>query len=155
MLGSGNMSQNEARILPPVILIIIGLVPWYYASQAWMESISLVDNTIAVQGIVVDYESSYETASRTSPALFHYPIVEFIDRNGSTQRLTSGVGAGKRLYDIGESVRVRYDPRDRRQPVVDSFLRLWAKPALFAFAGLPFVLLGGFRFFRAIFGRSD
>jgi uncharacterized protein YqgC (DUF456 family) len=68
------MSQNQARILPPVILVIIGLVPWYYASQAWLESIYLVDNTISVQGIVVDYESSYETASRTSPALFQYAV---------------------------------------------------------------------------------
>jgi len=59
------MSQNETRILPPVILVIIGLVPWYYACHAWLESMALVKNTIAVQGIVVDYESSYETASRT------------------------------------------------------------------------------------------
>ena len=93
--------------------------------------------------------------TQPSPALFQYPVVEFIDRTGRTQRLTSGVGSGKRLYDIGESVMVRYDPRDRHPPVVDSFLRLWAKPTLFAFAGLPFVLLGGFRFFRAILGRSD
>lgn len=148
------MSQNRRRIIPPVILIAIGLVPWHYAIQACMESMTLLSDTISVQGIVVDYESRYETASRTSPALFEYPVVEFIDNAGRTHRLTSDVGAGKRLYGIGESVKVLYDPEDRRPPVVDSFLRLWAKPTLFAFAGLPFVLLGGVRLFRAVFGNS-
>ena len=148
------MNGKNQRILPPLILLIIGLVPWYYAVNAWTASRDLVAGTKAVQGVVVGYESGYESAPRKIPALLYYPVVEFTDQPGHTQRFTSKVGAGGELYDVGESIPVRYDPRDRRPPIVASFLRLWAKATLFALAGLPFVLLGGVRFFIAASARS-
>lgn len=139
------------KVVPPLILLTIGLVPWYFALQAYQASRTLVANTVPVEGAVVDYTSGYETASRRYPALFYYPVVEFQDHQGRTQRITSEVGAGKKLYDVGERVTVRYDPGDKQRAVVDSFLRLWAKPALFALGGLPLVLLGGVRLFRDLF----
>ncbi|MDZ7752845.1 MAG: DUF3592 domain-containing protein [Gammaproteobacteria bacterium] len=139
------------KILPPLILLVVGLVPWYFAFQAYETSRQLVANTVPVEGTVVDYTSGYETASRRYPALFYYPVVEFQDHQGHTQRITSEVGAGKKLYEAGERVTVRYDPRNRQRAVVDSFLRLWAKPTLFALAGVPLVLLGGVRLVRALF----
>ena len=148
------MNEKKRRILPPLILLAIGLVPWYYAVNAWTASIDLVAGTKAVQGVVVDYESGYESAPRKAPALLYYPVVKFTDQDGHTQRFTSKVGAGGELYDVGANISVRYDPLDRRPPIVGSFLRLWAKATLFVLAGLPFVLLGGVRFFLAVSARS-
>ena len=148
------MTEKKRRVLPPLILIVIGLVPWYYAVSAFTASRDLVADTKAVQGVVVDYESGYESAPRKTPALLYYPVVEFADQTGHTQRFTSKVGAGAEFYDVGESISVRYDPLDRRPPLVASFLRLWAKTTLFILAGLPFVLLGGVRLFIAISARS-
>ncbi len=148
------MKEKNLRILPPLILLVIGLVPWYYAVNAWTASRDLVAGTMAVQGVVVDYESGYESGPRKAPALLYYPVVEFADQAGHMQRFTSKVGAGGELYDLGQSISVRYDPLDRRPPIVASFLRLWAKTTLFVLAGLPFVLLGGIRLFIAFSARS-
>ena len=148
------MNEENRRILPPLILLVVGLVPWFYAVNAWTSSSDLVAGTKAVQGVVVDYESGYESAPRKASALLYYPVVEFTDHAGHTQRFTSKVGAGGELYDVGENISVRYDPLDRRPPIVASFLRLWAKAMLFVLAGLPFVLLGGVRLFLAVSARS-
>jgi len=148
------MNENNRRILPPLILLIIGLVAWYYAMNAWTTSRDLVAGTKVVKGVVVGYESGYESAPRKAPALLYYPVIEFTDQGGHTQRFTSKVGTGGELYDVGEDISVRYDPLDRQPPIVASFLRLWAKSTLFALAGLPFVVLGGVRLLIAVSARS-
>ncbi len=147
------MDENNRRVLPPLILLMVGLVPWYHALQAWTASADLLDGMKAVPGIVVDYESGYESAPSKVSALLYYPVVEFTDQAGRARRFTSQVGAGGRLYEIGESISVRYDPLDQRPPIVASFLRLWAKATLFAVTGLPFVLLGSIRLFNAFRAR--
>lgn len=61
-------------------------------------------------------------------AVFHMPIVSFVDRDGRTQRFTSVAGAAFPHPRVGDAVTVRYDANDPACAYIGTFLHMWAAP---------------------------
>lgn len=71
-----------------------------------------------------------------------FPVFEFRTAEGAVQRAESLMGTGFQRFEVGESVAVRYDPRDPGRAEVDSFAVLWGLALLRAGFGLLFLILG-------------
>jgi hypothetical protein len=60
----------------------------------------------------------------------YYPVVAFIDSNGTKRRFTASTGSNQKPYDIGAEVTVQYDPKDPESADIESKLYQWMIPAL-------------------------
>lgn len=71
-----------------------------------------------------------------------FPVLEFRTAEGALQKAESLQGTGLRSFQVGETVAVRYDPRDPGKAEVDSFAVLWGLALLRAGFGLIFLIMG-------------
>lgn len=70
------------------------------------------------------------------------PVFEFRDLGGSLHRAESLMGSGFRGFEVGETVAVRYDPRNPNRVEADSFAVLWGLVLLRTGYGVLFLLMG-------------
>ena len=69
-----------------------------------------------------------------------FPVASF-HVHGQKYRVTSSYTNRSRIYDVGDTVYVRYFPDDPSQAVMDSFLQYYLGPTLLAVFGSVFVLI--------------
>ena len=72
------------------------------------------------------------------------PAVRFSTRDGREFSFLSEVSTSHQGYEVGDAVRVLYDPRDPERAEIRSFLRQWFPVvALLSMAGGIFLLIRG------------
>ena len=95
-------------------------------------------------GKLVAYES-VKLSTRgltTGGARNHYPVVEFIDLNGTKRRFTASIGSNQKPYALGAEITVQYDPKDPENADIESKLYQWMIPALAFGLGAAAVAVG-------------
>lgn len=70
------------------------------------------------------------------------PMLEFQTAAGALQRAESQMGSGFQSFQVGQTLAVRYDPRDPGRVEVASFAVLWGLALLRAGFGALFVMMG-------------
>lgn len=70
------------------------------------------------------------------------PVFEFRTAEGSLHRAESLMGSGFRSFEDGETLPIRYDPRDPSRAEVDSYAVLWGLALLRTGYGVLFLLMG-------------
>jgi len=76
------------------------------------------------------------------------PVVAFSSPRGPVQ-FQSTVSSSPPAWQVGEPVKVRFDPNDPSQAVIDSFSERWLVPLLLGLFGGVFAFIG---FVMAVFG---
>jgi hypothetical protein len=90
-----------------------------------------------VDGEVVRLEQSQ---SRGRYGYTYAPVFSFTSIDGLTHTVTSEVGSSPAGFDVGDSVRVRYDPANPQTARIHSFFQTWGGPLLSGLVGLCFTL---------------
>ena len=95
-------------------------------------------------GKLVAYESllSDSDGLTNRRAANHYPVVEFVDSNGTKRRFTASTGSNQKPYDLGAEVTVVYDPKDPEDADIESKLYQWMIPALVSGLGAASLAAG-------------
>lgn len=89
---------------------------------------------VPASGVIVDLaEHRSSKGSR-----MYAPTYEFTDAAGQTHRVTASGSSSSPGYDIGEKVRLRYDPQHPATARLDGFMDNWFLPTLFGGMGLVF-----------------
>lgn len=70
------------------------------------------------------------------------PVFEFRTAEGAAQRAESLMGTGFQRFETGETVAVRYDPRDPSRAEIDSFAMLWGLALLRTGFAVLFLIMG-------------
>jgi hypothetical protein len=70
------------------------------------------------------------------------PVFEFRTAGGEIQRTRSLMGSGFQGFEVGQAVKVRYDPADPSRAEVDSFAVLWGVALLRAGYAVLFFVMG-------------
>lgn len=99
---------------------------------------AFLQKAVKAEGKVISYQerTSRNSEDRTTSVQF-FPIVEFVEQDGSAQRFTSSSGSSTRPYGIGQSVGVLYDPAKSASAKIDDTTNVWGGPiALTAFGVL-------------------
>lgn len=96
-------------------------------------------------GVQVKRQLENSTLSSTTGTVVELmggcPTVEFVDRQ-NVERFVTEVCGSPPPHEIGERVKVLYDPHWRSKPRVDGFLENWFATLVLGTIGVGFLLLG-------------
>lgn len=87
----------------------------------------------SVDGTVVDLSHNGKS---------YRPVVEFVLPESAPVRFTSWVGSNPPAFDVGEQVRVRYNPDNPQDAVIDTYWQIWFVPTLIGIIAAPFLGVG-------------
>lgn len=122
------------------ILFFIGIAFLIGAVVFAIETISFINESIQVEGIIVDVER--EWGGDKSP----YPIIQFVEiRNGKTIVFKSNTSKSQRhpcVSLIGTKVPVRYLPEEPEKARMDTFFGNWGWTIILGIFGVVFAGLG-------------
>lgn len=133
-LFSGAGCVGWLMFLIPVLVagpfFLIGL------SEAF-KTARLVASSATAQGTVVD--NAYRPFAQGGAA--YAPVVEFVSEGGVRAQFVDGIGTIPPEYEVGDQVRVLYDPRDVQSARVYTFKRIWSGPLIvIAVGGVPLLV---------------
>ena len=107
---------------------LLGGAVWaYFKQQRTLES------RVEATGSVVELTSRITTSGRSHIIC---PVVEFTAPSGEKIRFTSDFGSFPATHQIGQSVKVRYDPVDPQKAEIDSATNRWLMPLILIFMGV-------------------
>jgi hypothetical protein len=73
------------------------------------------------------------------------PVFSFTAADGNTHTVTSDISSSPAGFDIGDSVKVRYDPASPQAARIHSFFQTWGVVVISGVAGVAFVSFGCMR----------
>ena len=125
-------------IVPLVGLVFLGLGLWW-GWDAW----TFVQRAQPAQAKVERFEERTKkkrVSGTTRTRTYYAPVFTFQDAKGASHTVTSDTGSGKPAYEVGQPIRVLYDPADPQQARIDAFSELWLFPV--AFSGIGVLCVG-------------
>lgn len=126
------------------IFWVIGSILLYWTYLAFSKTARFLRRSLKVQGQVVRYEEKMEQPSRGSPYKMYYPVIDFRAQAGQQRSFTAASGNIEPLYEIGETVRVVYDPSNETEVKIYSLVGLWLGPCGLALLAADFLAIGLF-----------
>ncbi len=109
------------------------------SGYSFLHTRTAIARAISADGAVVDLISSIDSDGDT----VYYPRVRFRTQAGGMQEFTGSVGSRPAAFDVGEGVRVLYDPERPGDARIDTFFQLWFLPLLLGGMGIIFAGIGG------------
>jgi hypothetical protein len=98
---------------------------------------------VDVDGTVLGHEPRASTSSSGSgSSITYHPVVQFATTEGQAVQFTDSVGGSPPSHDVGETVRVKYDPGDPADARIATGFRLWFGPGLVGLLGVGFLVAG-------------
>ncbi len=112
-------------------LFFLAFAAWggFHAYSSWQ----LVNEGESTTGTVVQMEESRSDEGGT----VYSPVIEFM-AHGQTYSFESGNASDPPEYEVGDEVRVLYDPETPEGARIESFAELWLMPIIL----IPAMLLG-------------
>ena len=120
-----------------VICILVGCGFAVSAVRIYVRRKRFLANAQAADGTVVEVQ--VEGIGRNAVSV---PVLEFRTAGSEVQRARSLMGSGFQGFEVGQAVKVRYDPADPSRAEVDSFAVLWGLVLLRAGYAALFIIMG-------------
>jgi hypothetical protein len=124
-----------AVLASPVVLItlVFSLGFFFFSAQLNARIEESMANSLIAEGKVVDVIQRTVTR-RGEQQTFYYLVFEFQTAQGETVRFESSEGSNQIVSQLGDTVRVFYNPNAPQEAFVDS-PALWLAPRLFMGVG--------------------
>jgi hypothetical protein len=119
-----------ALLLVAVLLIGLG-VRGVVATQRFLASTSAADGVV----VEVDDDTNYEKGTTT-----YYPVVRFVTGSGKVVQYRDHSGENPPAYQVGDLVRVLYDPANPQGARLDTWASLWLEALILIILGVPLLL---------------
>lgn len=101
------------RRFAPIIAIIIGIVFIAVGVVKYSGTVSgSKTRTEVAEGTVVGLEEMESQDSDGYTDYTYAPVIEFFDTNGTKHEVVSPLGEEEGKYEVGQSIKVHYDPAD-------------------------------------------
>jgi hypothetical protein len=117
--------------------LVVGPCAVVYSVVSIVQTGAFIRRSSEVDGEVIRLEQS---KSRDRYGYTYAPVFSFTSIDGLTHTVTSDVGSSPAGFDVGDSVRVRYDPANPQTARIHSFFQTWGGPVLSGLVGLSFIL---------------
>lgn len=121
------------------IFLVIGLGLLGGGAYSGVSTSDFLGNAVSAPGVVIDLEARWDS---DDGGYTYYPRVWFATEGGRPYEFTGDGGSSPASFDVGEEVRVLFDPADPSQARIDSFMQLWFTPLLLAGMGTVFSAFG-------------
>lgn len=121
------------------IFLVIGLGLLGGGAYSGVSRFDFLGNAVSASGVVIDLEARWDS---DDGGYTYYPRVRFATEGGRPYEFTGDVGSSPASFDVGEEVRVLFDPADPSKARIDSFMQLWFTPLLLSGMGTVFASFG-------------
>jgi hypothetical protein len=122
-----------------LVLLIAGPCILIYSAISFVRTRSFLRSCIEVDGEVTRLERS---KSRGQYGYTYAPVFSFTVADGKTYTVTSKVSASPPGFDVGESVKVRYDPANPEDARIHTFFQTWGGAVMSGIVGAAFFAFG-------------
>jgi Protein of unknown function (DUF3592) len=122
-----------------LVLLIAGPCILIYSAVTFDRTRSFLRCCVEVDGEVKRLERS------KSPGKYGYtyaPVFSFTVADGKTYTVTSELSTSPPGFDVGESVRVRYDPANPEDARIHTFFQTWGGVVTWGIVGAAFFAFG-------------
>jgi hypothetical protein len=123
-----------------VIFFAIGLGLFGGGIYSFLSTRAFLGNAVSANGAVFDLKAHWDS---DDSSYTYYPRVRFRTENGEVHEFTGDVGSNPAAFDVGENVRVLFDPANPSVARIDSFMQLWFTSLILVGMGLVFSVFGG------------
>ena len=123
-------------------LVVIGFLLLAKGIEIFDHAQDLVTRSIRIPGTVVTFVERPFLPSIVSQVTISYPVVQFVDPEGTTRKIESHFGIRWKLYDRGEPLEVLFNPQHPNSSVIHSFGDLWLQPCTLLIIGIPLLFVG-------------
>lgn len=117
---------------------IIGLILSYIAFDQYRKTQNLLATGTKTNATVIDL-----IASRGDDGTMYSPVFEFTDRSNTKRTFKSGISSRPAAYNIGEKVKVVYNPKGHDEVKTISFWGLYRGSVILFMIAAPFLIIGG------------
>ncbi len=120
-----------------IFLLLVGALALGGGIYLLIGKLEFLKNSTVVDGVVSDLESRSSKNGTT-----YRPVVTYRDADNQEQTFVSEIGSSPASYEIGESVKVRYELGKPSTAVIAAFWELWGIITVAAGLGLIFLAIG-------------
>ena len=146
-VGLSRMRLAQGGIL--IILMLAGIFFVGVGVKGLVDSWRFMANASGANGVVVDVVGVVERVQRGSGdrtyyenVTFFHPVVQFVTAREQAVRFQASEGHEKRsTYQVGDSVRVLYDPANPRDARLDTWFSRWGDPLIPIAVGFFMIVL--------------
>jgi Protein of unknown function (DUF3592) len=139
----GVMTKTGKSSMPSwlftAIFLLVGLGMLGGGAYNGVSTFHFLGNAVSASGVVIDLEARWDS---DDGGYTYYPRVRFATEGGRPFEFTGNVGSSPASFDVGEEVRVLFDPAEPSKASIDSFMQLWFTPLLLAGMGTVFAAVG-------------
>jgi hypothetical protein len=119
------------------VFLIFGPCAVVYAAVSMVRTHNFIRRSVEVDGEVLRLDRS---RSRGRYGYTYAPVFTFKTPDDIAHTVTSDVGTSPAGFEVGDSVRVRYDPANPESARIHSFFQTWGSSVLSAVIGVAFTL---------------
>ncbi|HEX6092835.1 MAG TPA: DUF3592 domain-containing protein [Dongiaceae bacterium] len=121
------------------IFLLVGLGMLGGAVYSFVATWRFIGGAIAADGLVIALEERWSSADGDYT---YFPQVAFETEDRRRFEFTGDTGSRPAAFDIGEPVRVLFDPARPETARIDSFFQLWLLPLILGGLGTVFSAFG-------------
>jgi len=126
--------------LIPLVFLLSGIGLLIAAARYVRRTRAFLSRAAEATGEVVALEK--EPATGTGDLCTYRPVVSFQSRSGQRTQFAALAHSNPPEYQVGDPVRVLYDPERPQEACIRSFTQLWLLAVLLGGLGLIFTALG-------------
>jgi hypothetical protein len=154
-LGAGTRKPRWWQVVPSqggvvlIILLLVGIFLIGVGVKGLVDSWRFMANASGANGVVVDVAEVVQREQRGSgnrtyyvDVTYFHPVVQFVTAREQVVRFQADEGTDKRsAYQVGDSVRILYDPANPRDAQLDTWFSRWGGTLIPVAIGLVMVVL--------------
>jgi hypothetical protein len=135
---SKDHSMGPFETLLNCVFLVVGPCAAVWSVVSFVRTRNFIFRSVEVDGEVIRLERSKD---RGQYGYTYAPVFSFTAEDGGSYTVTSDVGSSPAGFDVGDRVRVRYDPACPSSARIDTFFQTWGGPAIYAGIGVLFTCL--------------
>jgi len=117
-----------------LVWLFAGCCAVVFSLVSIVQTRNFIGRSVEVTGEVISLKRSAGSRGVT-----YAPIFSFTTVDGNAYTVTSDVSSSPAGFDVGECVRVRYDPAHPENARIHSFFQTWGIAAPFGLVGAAFI----------------
>jgi hypothetical protein len=112
-----------------------------YSLVSTFRTRDFIRRSVEVTGEVIRLERSVDRGGSAS-YIEYAPVFSFTVADGNAYTVISKISSSPADFNVGESVRVRYDPTNPQDARIHTFLQTWGAAVIFGVIGIGFTITG-------------
>lgn len=133
------------------VFAVAGPCAAVYSVVSFVRTRSFILRSVEVDGEVVRLERSKD---RGRYGYTYAPVFSFTAADGASYTVTSDVGSSPPGFDVGDRVRVRYEPAYPSSARIHMFFQTWGGVVIYAGVGVLFTCFAFNAFISPLFGGN-